>query len=118
MKIVRTVLAGLAAALIASSAQAGKLEIVYWGPGMLEWVKIDGYSYTVEEDTIEVNNVPAGSYYLEFGANGTTRSLTLRLDSSNYAKSGDWCVELLLESHSLLDDEDCEWMWDEYYYGW
>ena len=117
MKIINVMLGGLAAALIATSAQAGKLEIAYWGPGTLEWVKIDGYSYTVEDGTVTVNNVPEGSYYAEFGANGATRTLTLQLTSSNYAKTGDWCIELNLDSHNYLDEEDCEWMWDDYWMG-
>lgn len=120
MKLIASVLGGLAAALVASSAQAGKLEIVYWGPGTLLWAKIGGsYAIMRREDTIEVDNLAAGTYLMEFLVDGATRrKLTLQLDSSTYAKSGEWCVELLLDSFSFLDEEDCVGMWDEYYDGW
>lgn len=117
MTFIRSVLGGLAAALVATSAHAGTLEIVYWGPGTLEWVRIDGDGYDVEDGSVGVNKVPEGSYYMEFGANGQTRSVTLHLNSANYAKSGDWCIDLDLDEHTYLDEEACEEMWDAYWFG-
>jgi hypothetical protein len=119
MRFLRFVAAGLAAgvmALAAGAAQAGVLEIVYWGTGALEWVQVDGVSYTVDDDTVTIKDIYDGSHSVSFGANGTSRSFDLHLTGSNAAKAGAWCMALELDTHELLDDYDCEDMWDYYYF--
>lgn len=109
--------AGLAAgvvALAAGAAQAGMLEIIYWDTGNLEWLQVDGVSYTVDDDTVTIKNIYDGSHSITYGANGTTRSIDLNLSGSNAAEDGYWCMDLELGSYELLDADDCDEMW--YYY--
>lgn len=116
---IRLFAAGLAAgtmALAAGVAQAATLEIVYWGAGNLEWVQIDGRSYTVDDDTVVAKDIYEGSHNVLFGANGTSRTFDVYLSSGNAAGGGNWCISVELESHEVLSEYDCEDMWD-YYFG-
>ena len=112
--------AGMAASIFvatAGAAQAAKLEIIYWGSGQLEWLQVDGRSYTVDDGSVVADGIYEGSHTVTFGAAGTSRSFDVYLSSANAVTKGDWCIDLELESHDLLSDGECEEMWDYYFYG-
>ena len=112
--------AGMAASIFvatAGAAQAAKLEIIYWGSGQLEWLQVDGRSYTVDDGSVVADGIYEGSHTVTFGAAGTSRSFDVYLSSANAVTKGDWCIDLELESHDLLSDGECEEMWDDYFYG-
>jgi hypothetical protein len=103
--------------MTAGAAQAANLEIIYWGDGRLEWLQIDGRSYTVTDDQVVAKDIYEGSHTVTFGAAGTSRSFDVYLSSGNAVNNGNWCISLELESHELLDHDSCEEMWDAYFYG-
>lgn len=120
MRWFRSVASGLAAGIVAlgaTSAQAGKLEIIYWGDGQLEWLQIDGASYSVTDGTVVATDIYEGWHSFSYGANGSSRSFSVYLSSDNAAGQADaWCMSLELDTYELLDDYDCEDMWDWYWY--
>jgi len=113
----RTAFIGLAAATsIAGAAHAGQLELIYWGEGSLEWFQLDGTSYSVVDDSVDIKNVYAGWHTMTYGANGSTYSVSVNLSSDNAAGADRWCMDLDRGSFDLLDGYSCEEMWDYYYW--
>lgn len=115
MRFLGIVAAGVMA-LAASAAHAGVLELIYWDTGHLEWLQVDGVSYTVDDDTVIIKDIYDGSHSVAYGANGTTRSMDIYLSGSNTAKAGYWCMDLELDTYELLGGDDCDEMWDYYYW--
>lgn len=116
MKIIRTVLGGLAAALIASSAQAGTLDILYWGDDGSPSVSIDGSNYSLGDGEVNLTSIYAGDHTLVLYYNGQSWSATFNLNSGNMADSEAWCMTIDDEGWSLLDYDECDEMYF-YAYG-
>lgn len=113
----KTAAIGMAvAALAAGAARAGELELIYWGEGRLEWFQLDGASYSVLDDTVDIKNIYAGWHTMTYRANGTTHSLGVSLSDTNTAESNYWCMDLDLGRFDLLGGYECEEMWDYYYF--
>lgn len=111
--------AALSAVVLAASAgaaQAGELEIAYWGDGTLQWLQVDGRSYTVEYDSVEIKDIYEGAHTITYGNASTSRTIYVTLSSGNSAGTGYWCMALELDEYELLDDYDCDDMWDYYYF--
>ena len=119
------VIGGLAAALVlAGAAQAGSLDVVYWGKDSHATVVVDGQSYSLSDafDWVTVKDIYTGTHTLTLYANGTTmsRDFTLSYDNtySNDDKGQNWCMDLEDNSADILDPDTCDEMVDYYYDGW
>jgi len=104
------------AALAAGAARAGELELIYWGEGRLEWFQLDGAAYSVADDTVAIQNVYAGWHTMTYGANGSSYTLNVNLSDANTAGTNYWCMDLDAGGFDLLARNDCEEMWDFYYF--
>ena len=111
MKIIRTVLGGLAAALIASSAQAGRLDILYWGDDNAPTLVIDGSSFILSTGEVNLKSIYAGDHSIVLYYSGTSWSGTFNLSSSNTAGGETWCMSLDDKGWELLSEDDCDEMY-------
>jgi len=119
-----TVIGGVIAALmLAGSAQAGVLDILYWGKSSSATLVVDGQTYDFgdEDDWVTIKNIESGSHSLTLYANGTSmsRDFTLSYDNADTTTGANgltWCMDLEDTGVELLDTETCDDMM-AYYFG-
>jgi hypothetical protein len=115
---------GLVAAMtLASAAQAGSIDIVYWGKDSGATLVVDGQTYSLRDadDWVTIKSIESGQHSLTLYSNGTSmnRDFTLSYDNAD-TKTGanglTWCMSLDDEKLELLDVDNCDDMM-AYYFG-
>lgn len=120
------VIGGVAAALVlAGAAQAGQLDIVYWGKDSDATLVVDGQTYSLKQadDWVTIKNIASGAHSLTLYANGGSTSHDFTLSQDNADSTGGengwtWCMDLEDNGPALLDGDTCEGMMDAYFDGW
>ena len=114
---------GMAAALIgAGAAQAGVLDILYWGKDSGATLVVDGQTYNLNDadDWVTVKNIQSGSHSLTLYANGASmsRDFTLSYDNADTTTGENgwtWCMDLEDNGIDLLDGDTCDDMMGAYF---
>lgn len=113
-----TIAGGAAAALIAlNGAQAGTMEVVYWGVDASPTIQVDGRDYDLggNDGWVTVKPIDAGSHTLTLTENGASRSWNFTLSSDNVATGGgdppNWCLSVD-DGVSIVAGDDCGAMID------
>ena len=115
---------GITAAFVSvGAAQAGSLDILYWGKDSGATLVVDGQTYDLgqQDDWVTLKNIESGSHSLTLYANGTSmsRDFTLSYDNADTTTGENaptWCMDLEDTSIELLDDDTCDDMMG-YYFG-
>jgi hypothetical protein len=99
MKRIWTVLGGLAAALVASSVQAGDLAVMYWGSDQNGVIAVDGYAYDLR-DNPTVTDIYAGSHNVTLSIAGRSYSEQVYLTDEGatiWEETGRpiWCLDVM-----------------------
>jgi len=123
MRLVKSVICGLAAALLGAGAvQAGTLDILYWGKDGSATVVVDGQTYDLNaaDDWVTIKNIDSGSHSLTLYANGASmsRDFTLSYDNADTTtgeNAPSWCMDLEDNGADLLDLDTCDDMMGAYF---
>lgn len=115
-------LAFVAAFAGVSVAQAGDIDILYWGKDSDATLVFDGQTYNLndEDDWVTIKNIESGSHSLTLYANGTSmrRDFTLsddNADSTTGQNGSTWCMDLEDSGIDLLDTDTCGDMMGAYF---